>query len=221
MVQYRRSRIAQRRSTGKSVYNAFALGQPCNPDFLPGDIRRVSEKDKSPRQQRRVENVHACPPEYLLADNDRKGGRDSHHPQRDIDRHHQRDQHTCHEETFIDLVAADLRRNKFDPQPDHIRDDNDRQYFQETEPETAPQCGISHPDRAEMLQSHVIHPEQKTGHQGQDDNDHRPFEVHRIADMTAAVGSLVRDEKERLERIERRMQPAEAAARFEIGFYPV
>mgnify|MGYP001490872988 CR=1 FL=1 len=76
-------------------------------------------------------------------------------------------------------------------------------------------------DRAEMLQSHVIHPEQKTGHQGQDDNDHRPFEVHRIADMTAAVGSLVRDEKERLERIERRMQPAEAAARFEIGFYPV
>ena len=72
-----------------------------------------------------------------------------------------------------------------------------------------------------MLQSHVIHPEQKTGHQGQDDNDHRPFEVHRIADMTAAVGSLVRDEKERLERIERRMQPAEAAARFEIGFYPV
>ena len=39
--------------------------------------------------------------------------------------------------------------------------------------------------------------------------------------MTAAVGSLVRDEKERLERIERRMQPAEAAARFEIGFYPV
>ena len=39
--------------------------------------------------------------------------------------------------------------------------------------------------------------------------------------MTAAVGSLVRDEKERLERIERRMQPAEAADRFEIGFYPV
>ena len=111
---------------------------------------------------------------------------------------------------------ANLRRNKFDPQTDHVRDNDDRQHFQQTEPKTRPERSVTRADGPEMLQSGIVHAEKQSRHQRHDDDDHHSLQVDAVADMAAAAGYVIRYEQERLESIERRMKFFELAALFEV-----
>lgn len=69
-----------------------------------------------------------------------------------------------------------------------------------------------------MLQTNIVHTKQQAGQQSYHHYDHRPFQIHCIANVTTIARRCIRHEKERFKRIKGRMQFTETAPGFKIGF---
>jgi len=202
------------RDIGCDVLHIFR--HACNPHRSARHRGRIGEEREGAGQQRGVEDVHTRTAEHLLAEDDREGRGQRHHPQRDVHRHDHRDQQARHKETFIDLVAAGLCEGELDAQADDVRNDDDGQHLEEPEPERSPEFGL-YALREEMQVTRVIEPEQERRHQGDDHHDHRTLHVVAVAYVRAFLRRGVRYEQECLERIERRLQEAQLATLGERG----
>ena len=77
------------------------------------------------------------------------------------------------------------------------------------------ECGIL--SRSIRLPATATQAEQERRHQRQHHHDHRTFHVVAVADVRTLHGRRVRDEEERFERIERRLQEAQFPAFRERG----
>ena len=212
----RGAQVFERRCAGEAVHHALAGGHARDPHRRARHRGRIGEEGEGARQQRGIEDVHARTAEHLLAEDDGEGGRESHHPERNVHRHDHRDQQTRHQEALVDLVAAELGECELDAQTHDVRNDDQGEHLEESEPERSPEFGL-YALREEMQVTRVIETEQKRRHQGDDHHDHRTLHVVAVADMRAFGSRRVGYEQERFERIERRFQEAQLATLGERG----
>ncbi len=172
------------------------------PYLLARHLRGVGEECECTRQERGVEYIHTRTAEDLLAEYDGEGRSQSHDPQRYVDGHNHRDQKTRNEKSLVDLVAARLREAELYGKTDDIRDDDQRQHFQKTEPE---RLEARHAD----LISDIVHAEQQGRNKSHNDHDHRSLHIVAVADMSTLGRGGIRHEEERFERIECRAEEAQ------------
>ena len=106
--------LAERSSATETVHGG--------PYAITGDLRRVGEEQEGPSRQRGVEEVFAGAAKHFLAHDDAEADTQRHLPQGNVGRQDERKQDGCDEETLVDLVAANGRKQHF---PEAADDEGD------------------------------------------------------------------------------------------------
>ena len=87
----------------------------------------MGEVQECPSGKGDVQEVHSCPAENFLTDNDAKSNSQPNFPKRDARRKGEWKQHACDEETLVDLMTADNAENELAGTSDRHADDVDRE----------------------------------------------------------------------------------------------
>lgn len=77
---------------------------------------------------------------------------------------------------------ADFGEDEFDAEAHHVRYDDDREHFEEAEPEVLHDGGF-HALGEVVLVPYVEHAEEQGRQQCDDHDGHGPFQVHGVADV--------------------------------------
>ena len=212
--------MAQGCRTGVSVREQPGICRSLDvvdPDFTR-ELFRISEEQKRSSRQRDIEDIHARTAEHFLRDDDRKGYRQCHHPQRTIHRHDQRDEHARHQVAFVDAVSTHPSEEELNAQANAVAHDHQRQDLHRSNKEFIPQrghqgvvCG-DFADGQQVLVPLVPCAEQQGGNQRHNDHEHRALQVHSVADVHAIFGRVSWGEGKRFQRIVDHPELAQFAA---------
>ncbi|CCZ47789.1 unknown [Bacteroides sp. CAG:661] len=213
---------AQRSSHGQAIYRLAKTEDRVtrNPYGITGHLRRISKEQESTSDKSHVEHVHTRTTKYFLSKDYRECCGNGQHPQRTIHWHNHRDKDTRNEKTFLDFLFLPLSYNKFNAQTYYIRNDNLRQHGQEAIKEHGPETAFG-TSGMEMLIAHIIHAEQQSRYQCNNDHRHDAFTIDGIVNMRSRFRSGVGHEEESLKAVKHRTKRVEFAALFKVRLYLV
>ena len=141
---HRVGQVAEGRGPGVSVHQhaaGLAGRHVVDPDFT-GHLLRVGEEEEGAGREGHVEDVHARAAEDLLGDEHGEGRGDGDHPQRDVDRHDERDEHAADEEALVDGVPVHARDDELDAEAGAVADDDERDHLDGAHDQLVEQHGV-------------------------------------------------------------------------------
>ena len=154
-------------------------------------MSRVRKEQERTRDKSHIEDVITRTTEYLFGKDNGKSSSNSHHPQRSIDRHNQRNDETRNEKALLNLFFFPLRYRKLNTKSHCVTDYYIRQYCQQAEAECLPPQCTGHATTYQLacsqqvLVAHIEHTEQHSGNKCQNHKYHGAFGVRTIVDLCA------------------------------------
>ena len=217
------SELRERGSAGEAVNKSVTAvptpGGACADERLVArHVRRVSEEQERTGDECYVEDVITRTAEHLFGEDDCKSRSHSHHPQRSVDRHDERNQETRNQEALGNLLVLPLSHGELYSKAHDITNQDIRQHGEQTEPESLPEqrSGESAEELSgsqQVLVADVVHAEKHTRNECEHYVDHRALGVIARVNLRAeALAGGVRREEEALKAVEQGPQRVQLAA---------
>ena len=202
-VAHSKTRVTCLGKVSQCSCTAMAISIISKPYILTRNRSSIREEDEGTSNQCGVEDIHTCTTKHLFTYNNRECCCQSNHPQRGTYGNNHRNQKTGNKETLINLLFADLCRGKLDSQSNNIRNNDDRQHFEETIPEVL-HNGIVGATNA--LVTYVEHSEQQSRKQRENHNNHHTFDIVTVAHVSTFACTSIGNIQEGLECVECRVK---------------